>query len=237
MNDWLNFTGKVDNYITGMGGIRITGGRTITPMNTSNDFEGPILANGILEVPANHVTGRLNDVYLASGGGIRATGGARTIESGLIFDKNSYIFTQAIGSSDVAHVKANGGIRLAATVVPNDQIKLTAPAVNAKAGTNIVVLQGDGVNTLVDRVLVTDNNGNPVLGKWAVRATANNELVLNALKDVNDADNVNPGPGPDPTPNPDPTPSGSSSSGCSTGAFGSFAALLLAPLALLRKKD
>lgn len=238
----FNFTGKVDNYITGNGGIRIVGGRVVTPTATSNDFAGPILVNGTLEVPADHVTGNgdsTNIAYIASGGGIRAVGGKRVIESGLIFDKNSYIYTQAIASSDVAYVQAKGGISLAATVVPGDKIKLTAPAVNVKAGANVIVLQGDGVNTLVDRVLVTDNNGNPVLDKWQTRATANNELVLHALKDVNDADNPNPGPvDPDPKPDPKPDPvDGGGSSGCSTGAFASFAALLLAPLALLRKRD
>jgi Synergist-CTERM protein sorting domain-containing protein len=191
----FNFNGTVDNFITGQGGIRITGGKRVKLTNSANNFEGPILVNGTLEVGSDDVTGNLNYVYVASGGAIKAVdvikdAYAHEIKSSLIFDKNSVIYTDVTDGQN-HYLKVGGGISLAATVVPGDMIKLTAPAVNAKAGTNIVVLEGIGVQTLVQRIVVTDNNGVPVLDKWNVQATANNELVLHALKDVNDSDNPN----------------------------------------------
>jgi Synergist-CTERM protein sorting domain-containing protein len=200
----FNFSGNVDNRITGMGGIRVWGGRTVRFTNTANDFEGPILINGTLEVSGDHTTGDLNNVYVGSGGGIKAVNGVHSIESHLLFDKNSYIYTD-VTDGKVSYLDVKGGIQLASAFQPGDKIKLTAPLVNAKAGDNVIILHGDGVNTLVDRIMVSDNNGAPVLDKWAVRATVNNELVLNALQDVNDGDNPNPGGPTDPgTPPPPP---------------------------------
>jgi hypothetical protein len=186
----FNFSGTVGNFITGNGGIRIFGGRVVRFTNTQNDFAGPFLVNGTLEVAGDHTTGYRNYIYAASGGGVKSVGGTHAIESSLLFDKNSYIYTN-VSDGNVDYLIANGGVSLAATVAPDDKVYVTAPSVNAKAGDNVIVLKGDGVQTLQPRIVVTDNNGRPVHDKWEVRATANNELILHALKDLSDADNPN----------------------------------------------